>query len=100
LGAGEIRVQPCGLTTGLLLRSGDAPSRIFLAASDGSRSPEYVLEPSMTIDFPLWEADDRSTRTRSLHVASGEICLFGLTVHAAVLSQYALGQPSIDHLPP
>jgi hypothetical protein len=100
LGAGEISVQPCGLTTGLLFRSGDTPLRIFLSGSDGSRSPEYVLEPSMTIDFPLWEADDRSTRTRSLHVASGEICLIGLTVHAAALAQYALGQPSIDHLPP
>ena len=100
LGAGEISVQACGSTTGLLLLSGDTPSRIFLSGSDGSRSPEYILGPSMTIDFPLWEAADTRTQARSLHVASGEICLVGLTVSAAVLSHYARSHPSIDHLPP
>jgi hypothetical protein len=100
LGAGEISVRACGLTTGLLLLSGDTPLRIFLSGSDGSRSPEYVVAPSMTIDFPLWEADDTRTEVRSLHVASGEVCLVGLTVNAAVLSHYARGLPSIDHLPP
>jgi hypothetical protein len=100
LGTGEISVQAWGPTVGLLFLTGDTPSRICLSGSDGSRSPEYVLEPSMTIDFPLWEAEDTRIRARSLHVASGEVCLVGLTVSATALSHYARSQPSIDHLPP
>jgi hypothetical protein len=100
LGRGDISVESCASTTvGLLLCSGDAPSRIWLASSDGSRSPEFALAPFMTVDFPLWEAGDAPAPLRSLHVASGEICLLGLTVNAAVLSRYARSQPSIDHLP-
>jgi hypothetical protein len=99
MGAGEIRVQASDVTTGLLFSCGDTQARIFLSADDGSRSPDHVLEPSITVDLPLWEAGDTTARFRSLHVASGEICLVGLTVNAAVLSQYARGETSVDHLP-
>lgn len=99
LGAGEISVQACGLTTGVLFQTGPTPARIFLSNADGSRSAEVMLEPSMTIDFPLWEADGTPIQARSLHVSFGEICLIGLTVNATVLSQYARAMPSIDHLP-
>lgn len=99
LGSGEISVQACHATTGLLFRSGDTEARIFLVADDGARSPDYVVAPAMTVDLPLWEAGDTRPPFRSLRVAGGEICLIGLTVNAVVVSRYARGQPAIDHLP-
>jgi hypothetical protein len=99
LGTGEISVAVNGSAIGLLLNSPQLRSHLWLSRSDGWRTVEFTLAPGAYTDFPLSEANDRPALDVTLHVASGQICLIGLTANAADLSRFANGQPSIDHLP-
>jgi hypothetical protein len=100
LGAGEISVAVNGLAIGLLFNCPQVRSQLWLSRSDGSRSVTFAIEPRGIVDFPLTEANDPPVQDVTLHVASGQICLIGLTANAADLSRYANSAPSIDHLPP
>jgi len=97
-GAGEISVTTHGATVGLLLCAGSA--RVELNLSTAGTTTAFALEPNTLIDLPL-EADapaDPLPRCSVLRSTSGQICMVGLTSSAALLSEYATAQPTLDHL--
>jgi hypothetical protein len=97
-GNGIIRFALRDATVGVLLRSLFHGAEVRMLAQDGSQLQTAVLPPGVFVDIPFTAEDDHSHEI-ILHVASGQVCFFGLTMNAAAAPRYANDQPTIAHLP-
>ncbi|HEY0184241.1 MAG TPA: hypothetical protein VGC09_15635 [Rhodopila sp.] len=97
-GAGRISVSILGSTVGLLLHAGVTGAELHLLGSDGTRLSTTRLEPDIVMDLPF-TAEGLHSQEIVLRVASGQVCLIGLTASAAVADGYANDRPGVSHLP-
>jgi hypothetical protein len=104
-GVGKISFTVGKATIGLLLYSGPAGAELCLLGPDGTILSAVAIKPGTLVDIPFnaaetQTADGTCTQDIVLQVATGEICLVGVTANAADTAGYANDHPTVDHLPP